>query len=31
MAGKKVYKHINEQAKRLGFDVDAFKKELGIV
>ncbi|WP_324778277.1 hypothetical protein [Ralstonia pickettii] len=31
MAGKKVYKHINEQAKRLGFDVDVFKKELGIV
>ncbi|MBU9553865.1 hypothetical protein [Burkholderia multivorans] len=31
MAGKKVYKNINEQAKRLGFEPDAFKKELGIV
>ncbi|MCB4345437.1 hypothetical protein LA345_16160 [Burkholderia vietnamiensis] len=30
MAGKKVYKHINEQAKRLGFEPEAFKKALGI-
>lgn len=30
-AGQKVYKHINEQAKRLGFEPDAFKKALGIV
>ncbi|OMP07042.1 hypothetical protein CCACVL1_01387 [Corchorus capsularis] len=30
MANKKVYKHINEQAKRLEFDVEKFKQALGI-